>query len=247
MSVHIKRIFCFTLAAVLLCALSACVSAPAVSEPESSAAATTAATTAAATSTGTTAGTSAPTNTTTEPSHPYSPIFATEAEAKAAYEACKNMSYEEYFSEPRPLFVELRKFRDVQPMESDPAKLEYESDRGKIYFDAKKYKKDARKISGGGKGDDIVDYFCVDGEIWRWHIPSDTVDVVVKHEGLVGIYPMSSDIGYCFIYDESQPFEERPGHYHVFSKNLTMPYEDVPGGLGYPDGVFIWFKENVYK
>ena len=87
----------------------------------------------------------------------------------------------------------------------------------------------------------------MDGEIWRWHIPSDTVDVVVKHENLWGMLAIGNDLLYCIVYDDSAELGRRPGHFHVISQNLTVPYEDVPQPLGYPDGIFLWFKENVYK
>ena len=258
MSEHIKRIFCFTLAAVLLCALSACVSTPAVSEPESSAAATTAAATtgtSAPTTVATTAETTAAatTGTTADPFYPYGKLFPSEKEARATYEAYKKMSYEEYFSEPRILFTYFQKYRDVLPKSDDPTVLYYESEPDRLYFDAKKYKKDAKEIrSGGYDGDGIVDYFCVDDEIWRWHIPSDTIDVVVKDHGLInGLFSWYNDFGYCTVYhpelgDRGDMKTYVYEHYHVFSKNLVIPYEEVPKGLNNEE-IFLWFKENVYK
>ena len=245
-----SRVIAFLLSLALLCALCGCVTAPAVSEPESEP------TTTAATAGTTTAATETPTTTTTEtPWFAYDGFFANEKEARAAYEACKKMSYEEYFSEPRVVFsYYYDDYRNVIPKQGDPTVLCYESDPDRIYFDAKKYKKDAKEIrSGANHGDGIIDYLCVDDEIWRWHIPSDTVDVVVKDHGLInGIFADFNDFGYCTVYhpelgDEGNMDAFVYEHYHVFSKNLVIPYEDVPKNMLRYYDLYQWFQKNVYN
>ena len=178
----------------------------------------------------------------------YKKLFPDEAAEKAAYESYKKMSYKEYFSEPRYLFPEFQDARMLRPLKDDPSKIVDVENNNKVYFDAKKYNKDAKQAWGGDRGDGVVDYFCVDGEIWRWHIPSDTVDVVIKHDGLCGIYAISNDCGYCFVVDTPGSTDDHPGHYHVFSKNLSIPYDDVPRYTEYFTGhTFVWFLENVYN
>ena len=244
-----SRVIAFLLSLALLCALCGCVTAPAVSEPES------APTTTAATAGTTTTATEPETTTTThDPYYPYDGLYSTEKEARAAYEACKKMSYEEYFSEPRVIFSYFYDYRDVLPKPDDPTVLYYESEPNRIYFDAKKYKKDAKEVrSGGYDGDGIIDYFCVDDEIWRWHIPSDTMDVVVKDHGLInGIFADFNDFGYCTVYhpelgDEGNMDAFVYEHYHVFSKNLVIPYEDVPKNMLRYYDLYQWFQKNVYN
>ena len=243
-----SRFIALLLSLALLCALCGCVTAPAVSEPESEP------TTTAATAGTTTTATEPETTTTThDPYYPYDGLYSTEKEARAAYEACKKMSYEEYFSEPRVIFSYFYDYRDVLPKRGDPTVLCYESEPNRIYFDAKKYKKDAKEVrSGGYDGDGIIDYFCVDDEIWRWHIPSDTMDVVVKDHGLInGIFADFNDFGYCTVYhpelgDEGNMDAFVYEHYHVFSKNLVIPYKDVPEYMPRYD-LYQWFQKNVYN
>ena len=238
-----SRVIALLLSLALLCALCGCVTAPAVSEPESEP------TTTAATAGTTTTATEPETTTTThDPYYPYDGLYSTEKEARAAYEACKKMSYEEYFSEPRVIFSYFYDYRDVLPKPDDPTVLYYESEPNRIYFDAKKYKKDAKEVrSGGYDGDEIVDFFCVDDEIWRWHIPSDTVDVVIKHDGLYGFRPLTTDFGYCFVVDTPDSANDHPGHYHVFSKNLTIPFDDIDPPIFYDDQAVPWLEKNVYN
>ncbi len=247
-----SRFIALLLSLALLCALCGCVTAPAVSEPESepTTAAVTAGTTTTATETPTTTTTKTPetTVTTNSPYYAYGWLYPSEVDARASYAAYQKMSYEEYFSEPRIIFTFFHQYRMVQPMTKDPTKLEYESERGKIYFDAKKYKKDAKRIhSGGYDGDEIVDFFCVDDEIWRWHIPSDTVDVVIKHDGLYGFRPLTTDFGYCFVVDTPDSANDHPGHYHVFSKNITIPFDDIDPPIFYDDQAVPWLEKNVYN
>ena len=246
-----SRFIALLLPLALLCALCGCVTAPAVSEPESepTTTAATAGTTTAATETPTTTTTKTPetTVTTNSPYYAYGWLYPSEADARATYAAYQKMSYKEYFSEPRIIFTFFHQSRMVQPMTKDPTKLEYESERGKIYFDAKKYKKDAKRARGGYKGDGIVDYFCVDDEIWRWHIPSDTIDVVIKHDGLYGFSPLTTDFGYCFVVDTPGSTDDHPGHYHVLSKNLTIPFDDLGSSLTDVDQAVPWLEKNVYN
>ena len=252
-----SRFIAFLLSLALLCALCGCVTAPAVSEPESEppTTATTVGTTTTATETPTTTTTKAPETTVTTNSsfYPYSWLYPSEADARAVYETYKKMSYEEYFSEPRVVFSYFHPYMIVLPKPDDPTVLYYESEPNRIYFDAKKYKKDAKEVrSGGYDGDGIVDYFCVDDEIWRWHIPSDTIDVVVKDHGLInGIFADFNDFGYCTVYhpelgDRGDMDAFVYEHYHVFSKNLVIPYEDVPKETQHGI-VFNWFQKNVYN
>ena len=78
-------------------------------------------------------------------------LFPTMLEFRAAYQACQKMNYKEYVSEPRYLFSEYQTYRTVKPYKNDPSKImyteengqKYAEERGKVYFDAKKYKKDA--------------------------------------------------------------------------------------------------------
>lgn len=181
-----------------------------------------------------------------EVSGPFSRQYATEAEARTAYEACKHMSYAEYFSEPRPILSCFEHFRRVEPSETDPAKLVFSDEPSVVYFDAHKYREDAETIRGGFAGDGIVDYFVVDDrEIWRWHIPSDTVDVVVRHDGLYGVIGKGNDIICCYVHnDRSGGLPDKPGHYHLLSQGLAVPYADVPDELFAPDEIFDWFEKR---
>ena len=238
------------LSLALLCALCGCVTAPAVSEPESepTTTAATVGTTTTATETPTTAETTSPMRVMEDEAEAaYKKLFPDEAAEKAAYESYKKMSYKEYFSEPRFLISKFRNYRMVEPLDSDPTKIVDADNHNEVYFDAKKYKKDAKQARGGYKGDGIVDYFCVDGEIWRWHIPSDTVDVVIKHDGLCGIYPLTTDFGYCFVLDTPGSTDGHPGHYHVFSKNLTIPFDDIDPPIIYDNQAVPWLEKNVYN
>ena len=254
-----SRFIALLLSLALLCTLCGCVTAPAVSEPESEPTTTTASTAAAsATTTEASTTTTIPTISQMEWSFPEQ-LFPTMLEFRAAYQACQKMSYKEYVSEPRYLFSEYQTYRTVKPLKSEPTLLvyadenglPYTEERGKVYFDTKKHKKDAKAADGGYEGDDIIDFFRVDDEIWRWHIPSDTVDVVVRnHEKLVGVRGVSSDVVLCFIENDNPteefPWDNRPAHYHVISKNLTLPYADVPHTLQEAD-LFLWFQKNVYN
>ncbi len=246
-----SRFIALLLSLALLCALCGCVTAPAVSEPESEPTTTVAATgaTTTATETPTTTTTKAPETTVTTSSHYYAYgwLYPSEADARATYAAYQKMSYEEYFSEPRILFDFFQESRMFEPLDSDPTKIVEAENHKKVYFDAKKYKKNAKQAWGGDKGDGIVDYFCVDDEIWRWHIPSDTVDVVIKHDGLCGIYPLTTDFGYCFVLDTPDSTNGHPGHYHVFSKNLTIPFDDIDPPIIYDSQAVPWLEKNVYN
>ena len=245
-----SRVIALLLSLALLCALCGCVTAPAVSEPESepTTTAATVGTTTTATETPTTAETTSPMRVMEDEAEAaYKKLFPDEAAEKAAYESYKKMSYKEYFSEPRFLISKFRNYRMVEPLDSDPTKIVDADNHNEVYFDAKKYKKDAKQARGGYKGDGIVDYFCVDGEIWRWHIPSDTVDVVIKHDGLCGIYPLTTDFGYCFVLDTPGSTDGHPGHYHVFSKNLTIPFDDIDPPIIYDNQAVPWLEKNVYN
>ena len=245
------RIFALILSLALLCALCGCVTAPAVSEPESAPTTTTATagTTTAATETPTTTTTKTPetTVTTNSPYYAYGWLYPSEADARATYAAYQKMSYKEYFSEPRIIFKFFHQSRRVEPLDSDPTKIVDADNHNEVYFDAKKYKKDAKQARGGYKCDGIVDYFCVDDEIWRWHIPSDTVDVVLKHDGLYGFRPLTTDFGYCFVVDTLGSTDDHPGHYHVISKNLTIPFDDIDPPIFYDDQAVPWLEKNVYN
>lgn len=245
------RITALCLSLALLCALSACAPASASGAESGISSFTTAANRGA----GSAADENDPSASADakDPYFPYNGLFASEKEARETYEAYKKMSYEEYFSEPRVIFSYYYPYRDVLPKPDDPTVLCYESEPDSIYFDAKKYKKDAKEIrSGGYDGDGIVDYFCVDDEIWRWHIPSDTIDVVVKDHGLInGIFADFNDFGYCTVYhpelgDRGDMHTYVYEHYHVFSKDLVIPYKDVPKDMSLND-LFNWLQKNVYN
>ena len=241
------RITALCLSLALLCALSACTAASA-SRPESGISSFT---TAASSPTDTKASdTKAPeTPTTTELEFFPEVLFPTAKEYRIAYETCQKMSYTEYFSAPRYLFSEFRDHRMVEPLKSDPTKI-VDLDNDTVYFDARKYKKVAKQAFGGYQGDAIVDFFRVDDEIWRWYIPTDTVDVVVKdHDRLYGVKGICSDVVLCYVDNdditEEFPFDDRPGHFHILSKNLTIPYEDMP--YLQPAEMYQWLMKNIYS